>query len=297
MEQGIALCGAQKHARLQAICLSFTSRVLWALGYPDQALQKLEQALTLARKLAHPLTSVITSCIAALLHIALQEVQEVERRAEKVRVLSAELGLVHWETQAMVLQGWALAHRGHEEEGIAQIRRGLAAYQDTGALLAQPMLLGLLAETYRKLGRPEEGLTVTRDALALARQTGQRVQEVWLLCLAGELSLQAKGKTTPRPVKATPDKAGGRGLKAEVTSSPGEAEAEGYLRQAMEMAQGQSAKWLELRAVTSLGRLWHQQGKKAEARQMVAATYGWFTEGFGTVGLTEARALLAAVSD
>src|SRR5215510_12637657 len=82
MEQGIALCGAQKHARLQAICLSFTSRVLWALGYPDQALQKLEQALTLARKLAHPLTSVITSCIAALLHIALQEVQEVERRAE-----------------------------------------------------------------------------------------------------------------------------------------------------------------------------------------------------------------------
>ncbi len=303
LEQGIALCGAQKHARLQAICLSFTSRVLWMLGYPDQALQKIQQALTLARELAHPLTSAITSCIAALLHTGLQEVREVEKRTEEVLVLSAERGLIHWEVQAIVLRGWVLAQQGQEEEGIAQIRRGLAAYQDTGALLARPMLLGLLAETYRKTGRPEEGLAVTTEALALARQTGQRVQEVWLLWLTGELLLQSRVKTGPRQVKASQDKSGVRSPESEVTgpqplapSPQAEAEAEACFRQAIEIAQRQSAKWLELRAVTSLSRLWHQQGKKDEARQMLAEIYGWFIEGFDTPNLQEARALLAELS-
>jgi DNA-binding winged helix-turn-helix (wHTH) protein/tetratricopeptide (TPR) repeat protein len=299
LEQGIALCGTQRHARLQAICLSLLGRVLWVVGYPDQALQKVQEALALARELAHPLTSVITSCIAALLHIVLQKVEEVQKRAEEVLTLSAERGLVHWEAQAIALHGWVLAQQGQEEEGVAQIRRGLAAYQDTGARLARPMLLGLLAETYRKIGHAEEGLTVTKEALALARQTGQQVQEIWLSWLTGELLLQSTGKSCPRQVKVNQNKSGVRSPESEVTrpqllapSPQAEAEAEAYFHQAIAAAQRQGAKWLELRATTSLGRLWQQQGKKDEARQMLAAIYGWFTEGFDTAGLQEARVLL-----
>jgi predicted ATPase len=274
-------------------------RVLWVVGYPDQALQKVQEALALARELAHPLTSVITSCIAALLHIVLQKVEEVQKRAEEVLTLSAERGLVHWEAQAIALHGWVLAQQGQEEEGVAQIRRGLAAYQDTGARLARPMLLGLLAETYRKIGHAEEGLTVTKEALALARQTGQQVQEIWLSWLTGELLLQSTGKSCPRQVKVNQNKSGVRSPESEVTrpqllapSPQAEAEAEAYFHQAIAAAQRQGAKWLELRATTSLGRLWQQQGKKDEARQMLAAIYGWFTEGFDTAGLQEARVLL-----
>ncbi len=299
LEQGIALCGDQKHARLQAICLSLMSRVLWMLGYPDQAQQKMQEALALARALAHPLTSVITACIAALLHIVLREVGEVQKRAEEAMGLSAERGLIHWEAQAIALYGWVSAQQGQEAEGIAQIRRGLAAYQDTGAQLARPMLLGLLAEAYRKTGRSEEGLTVATEALALARQTGQCVQEVWLSWLKGELSLQARVKTNPKRVKASQDKSGVRSPESEVispqplaSSSQAEAEAEAYFRKAIEIAQHQNAKWLELRAVTSLSRLWHQQGKTQDARQMLAEIYSWFTEGFDTPDLQEARALL-----
>jgi tetratricopeptide (TPR) repeat protein len=286
LEQGIALCGAQKHARLQAICLSLLGRVLWMLGYPDQALQRVQEALTLARELAHPLTSVITSCIAALLHIVLPNVGEVEKHTREVLGLSAERGLVHWEAQAIALQGWVLAQQGQEEGGIAQIRQGLAAYQDTGAQLARPMLLGLLAETQRRTGRPEDGLTVATEALALARQTGQRVQEVWLLWLQGELSLRS------RQVKASQDKSGVRSPASAVANPQAEAEAEACFREALAIAQCQGAKWLELRAVASLSRLWQQQGKKEEARQMLAEVYGWFTEGFDTANLKEARALL-----
>jgi predicted ATPase len=209
----------------------------------------------------------------------------VEKRAEEVLVLSAERGLIHWEAQAIVLRGWVLAQQGQEEEGIAQIRRGLAAYQDTGALLARPMLLGLLAETCRKTGRSEEGLAVTTEALALARQTGQRVQEVWLLWFTGELLLQSK---VPSPTSKVDT------LSAAVRLP--HPEVEECFRQAIDLAQRQSAKWLELRAVTSLSRLWQQQGKKDEAGQMLAEIYGWFTEGFDTPNLKEARALLAELS-
>jgi hypothetical protein len=146
------------------------------------------------------------------------------------------------------------------------------------------MLLGLLVETYRKLGRPEEGMTVATEALALARQTGQRSHEIWLSWLKGELSLQSRqvkasqGKseiTNPRPPTLDP-----------------QSEAEEYFRQAMTIAQHQGARWLELRTATSLSRLWQQRGKQDEARQLLAEIYGWFTEGFDTVGLKEARGLL-----
>ena len=282
LEQGIALGNFEKHARFRAICLSFSARVLWTLGYSDQARQRSQEALTLAHELAHPLTSVVTACIAALLHITRGEVHAAQERAEAAMALSVERGFIHWEAQAIALRGWALAQQGRGEESVAQIRQGLAAYQETGAQLARPLLLGLLAETYRNTGRPEEGLTVATEAFALAQHTGQRSQEVWLSRLRGELLLQSKdqGPRTKVP----------KGPKSEVRSP--ESEAEECFLQALEIARRQQAKALELRTAMSLSRLWHQQGKKDDARRMLAEIYGWFTEGFDTPDLQEARALL-----
>jgi len=162
--------------------------------------------------------------------------------------------------------------------------------------LARPMLLGLLAETQRRTGCPEEGLAVATEALAFARQTGQRVQEVWLSWLKGELLLQSKVQS-PKPVLSlaegsevdNPQSAVRFGLDVPLAM---QSEAEECFRGALALARRQGAKWLELRTAVSLSRLWQQQGKQAEARQLLAEVYGWFTEGFDTANLKEARALL-----
>jgi len=178
-----------------------------------------------------------------------------------------------------VLRGWALAEQGHGEEGIAQMRQGIAAYRHTGAELNLPCWLVLLAEAYGKIGKPEEGLSTLAEAVALVEKNEERYYEAELYRLKGQLTLQqfnvqgSKFKvTTPQPQE--------------------EAEAEACFHKAIEIAQRQRAKSLELRAVMSLARLWQQQGKKKEARRMLAEIYGWFTEGFDTKDLQEAKALL-----
>ncbi|MBI3796408.1 MAG: AAA family ATPase [Deltaproteobacteria bacterium] len=131
LEQGLALCSLQTHARLHALCLSFGARVRLTLGYAEQAAVLSQEALRLAHELEHPLTSVITAFIGALLHSVRGEVQVAQELAEKAIALSAECAFVHWEAQAMALRGWALARQGQGEVGIAQIRQGLEVYQET----------------------------------------------------------------------------------------------------------------------------------------------------------------------
>lgn len=281
LEQALALCNAQRHGRLRAICLAFTGRVLWTLGYPDQALQRNLEARALARELGHPLASVVTSCLAALLRIVRGEVPEAQQRAEETMKLSVERGFPHWEAQAMAIRGWALAQQGQEEEGIAQIHEGIRAYQETGAQLGRSMLLGLLAQTYRNMGRLEEGLTLAEEALALARATGQQAQEVWLSWLKGEFLLEYH---SPKVKRTTADSRSSQGNC--------QTEAEAHFQHALDLARRQQAKSLELQVVIRLSRLWQQQGKKAQARQMLTEIYSWFTEGFDTVDLREARTLL-----
>ncbi|MBI3799386.1 MAG: AAA family ATPase, partial [Deltaproteobacteria bacterium] len=292
LEQGIALGDSQKYARSRAICLSFVARVLWTLGYPDQARQRIQEALVLAQELAHPLTSVITAFIAALLHTVCGEAHAAQERTEEALALSVERGFIHWEAQAVALRGWALAQQGQGEESVTQIRQGLAAYEETGAQLARPLLLGFLAETYRKTGHPEEGLVVASDALALAQRTKQRSQEVWLSRLRGELLLQSK---VPSP-KPKPDNVQSASRFGPDLPRAMQAEAEKCFLHALEVARQQSAKSLELRTALSLSRLWFQQGKREKARQLLAEIYGWFTEGFDTPDLREARALLAELA-
>jgi predicted ATPase len=151
------------------------------------------------------------------------------------------------------------------------MHRSVIARQAMGAKIVEPYLLARLAEAYGKVGQGEEGLSVLAEALAVVDTTGERVNEAELYRLKGQLTLQPQG---PGPKLQC------------------EEEAEAYFHKAIEIARRQQAKSLELRAVMSLSRLWQQQGKKEEAHALLADIYGWFTEGFDTKDLQEAKALL-----
>src|SRR3989442_5728347 len=173
--------------------------------------------------------------------------------------------------QGSVLQGWALAEQGQSEEGLTQIRQGLATCQAVGAGLFHSYFLALLAEAYGKAGQAEEGLATLAEALTVVDNSGERFYEAELYRLKGELSLQSgvRGPESENPNTQHP-----------TPSTHAEAEAEACFHQAIAIARKQHAKSLELRAVTSLSRLWQQQGKKDEARHLLAEIYNWFTEGF-----------------
>ena len=179
--------------------------------------------------------------------------------------LSQEHGFPTYVAVGMIARGWALALQGQGEEGIVQLHQGRTAFQAGGAELDRPRCLAVLAEAYGKVGQTEAGLTVLAEALAAAHNTGERYWEAEMHRLQGELLLRR--------------------------ASPTE-EVEACFRQALAIARQQQAKSLELRAAMSLSRLWQGQGKRAEAHDLLAPIYGWFTEGFDTADLQEARVLL-----
>jgi predicted ATPase len=273
-EQGVALYDPQQHRSHVFMyghdpgvgCQSFAAISIWVLGYPDQALQSIQEALTLAQELTHPFSLAFALAWAATIHQFRRELKAVHERAEAVIATSTEHGFPFWLAFGTILRGWALTAQGAGAEGIAQIRQGLVAYRSTESELHRPYFLALLAEAYGEVGQPEEGLTVLAEALATVDSTKERNWEAELHRRKGELLLLQQGQKV------------------------GEAE-ECFLK-ALEIARRQKAKSLELRATMSLSRLWQQQGKQQEARQILADIYGWFTEGFDTVDLQEARALL-----
>jgi predicted ATPase len=297
LEQGIALYDPQKHrshAFVQdpgVVCLAYMAFILWFLGYPDQALKRIHEALTLAQELSHPHSLAYALGCAAVVHQLCQKVQAAQEQAEAAIALSRGQGFAYWLAMGTILRGWALAGQGEAEEGIAQIRQGLTAWRATGAETMRPYFLALLTEAYEKAGRADEGLNVLAEALDVIYKTGERFYEAELHRLKGELLLAQESKNQKRfprcgvPTGRFP--AGTKGKNEDVS------ETEECFRQALDIARRQSAKSLELRAVMSLGRLLHRQGKGEEARQLLAEICGWFTEGFDPTDLQEARALLA----
>jgi class 3 adenylate cyclase/predicted ATPase len=290
LEQGVVFYDPQKHHPLAFLyygldpgvfCLSWLALTLWNLGYVDQALKRSHEETTLAQGLSHPFSSAFASDWAAWLHQLCRERQAVQGQAEAAISLSIEQGFPFYLAWGTIIQGWALAEQGQGAQGIARMRQGLAGMQATGAVLWRPYHLALLAETCGKTGQTQEGLTVLAEALDIVQRTGTRLVEAELYRLKGELSLQS-GVRSPRPEVPSP----------QPLTPNTQAEAEACFHKAIEIARQQQAKSLELRAVMSLSRLWQQQGKKAEARQMLAEIYGWFTEGFDTADLQEAKALL-----
>jgi len=243
---------------------------LWLLGYPDQARQRSHEALTLAQELSHPFTLVVALTLSAWLHHFLYERHAAQEQSEAAIRLATEQGFAHWVAWGTILRGAALAEQGQRAEGLAQIRQGLDAYRATGGEAARPYWLAQLAEACQKAGQPEEGLTLLTEALATAHKTGEGWWEAEIYRLRGEL------------------------LSQHAVAQPGEAET--WLQRALAVARRQEAKSLELRAAMSLARLWQQQGKHAEAYDLLAPIYGWFTEGFDTADLQEAKALVEALA-
>jgi predicted ATPase len=195
-----------------------------------------------------------------------RDAAEAYARADALTAFTTTQGLVHHAAYGRILLGWALARQGDATTGVAHIHQGLAVIQGTGLKLYRPYFLALLAEAYGQAGQPEAGLTVLTEALTLVAATEERWWEAELYRLQGELLLQL-----PRP-------------------DVGQAEA--CFQQALDVARRQQARALELRAALSLGRLWQGQEKWAAARQLLAESYCWFTEGFDTADLQEAKTLL-----
>ena len=230
------------------------------------------------------------------LHGLRREVQAVHERTAAALALASEHGSAPMLALLQHQQGWVLAAQGRYEEGIAQMRQGLAALQTMGEAVGRPRLLALLAEAYGKSAEAEEGLRLLAEALAIVRTTGERWGEAELYRLKGELLLlqaTARGGSDETPIDSS------LVAEAEVGATgrlPLRAEAEICLQQALAIARHQQAKSLELRAAMSLSRLWQGQGKHDAARELLAPIYGWFTEGFDTADLQEAKALLDELS-
>jgi predicted ATPase len=272
LEQAIAHYNPQQsqtHIALYAqdpkvICLCRLAFVLLCLGYPDQATRTEQEALALARELSHPLSVAYASLWDVMLQNYHRAPRETQERAEALITLCREHRLDYWLQSAVVLQSWARAEQGEVEAGIAQMRDGMAICLATGIVFLQPYYLALLAEQYAKGGDIEYGLALVAEALTALEQSGEHWCEAELLRIKAELLLR-----------------GGE-----------HAEAEAAFQRALAVARSQAAKSLELRAATSLARLWQTQGKPAAAQQLLAKIYGWFSEGFDTPDLRDARALL-----
>jgi class 3 adenylate cyclase/tetratricopeptide (TPR) repeat protein len=264
--------GQQRNLRSWAhtvLSLSNVARILWLLGYPDQALQRNQEAFVVVQQWSNPYHVYLNLVFASEFHLFRRELLAVHERTEAALALAAEQGTIRFVAWLRYWQGWVLAAQGDYDEGMAQMRHGLDAMQATGEMQRRPWLLALLAEAYGQRGQAEEGLCLLTEALAVMATTGERGQEAELYRIKGELLVQ----------QAAPDAF----------------QAEACFQQALAVARRQQAKAWELRTAMSLSRLWQQQGKRDAARALLAPIYSWFTEGFDTTDLQEARALLEEV--
>jgi predicted ATPase len=274
LEREMALYDPEQHRAFAAlygqdqgvVCRSWASLTLWSLGYPDQALRRSRETLTLAQELVHPLSLAYALCFAGMLSQLRRDVQAAHEQATAAMALGTAQGFALYLARGTILQGWAMAAQGQGGAGLGQMRQSLGAYQATGAAVFRPYYLGFLAQAYGQVGQAGEGLTLLGEALGAVHQTGERFCEAELYRLKGALLL--------------------------VHAAENHGKAEACFQQALAIARQQQAKSWELRAATSLARLWQQQGKQEAARELLAPIYGWFTEGFDTADLQEAKALL-----
>ena len=276
--QGMARYDPQQH-RVYAflygedagvICRSYAAWTLWYLGYPDQGLVRSQEAVTLAQQSANPFSLANALSWGAVFHQFCREGHAAQECAEASISVATDQGFPYWRAYSSISRGWALVHQGQGKEGIEQMHQSMQAFRATGAELARPYFLAFLAEAYETMGQPAEGLRTLTEALTLVDKTGERWYESEIYRLKGELLLQQ--------------------------NSDNHIEAEACFHHALDLARSQQAKSLELRAATSLARLWQRQGKCQEAHDLLAPVYHWFTEGFDTADLQEAKALVEALA-
>ena len=250
------------------VLLVYLAASLGYLGYADIARSRASEALSEASRLGHVYSLAYASLHASWVECAVGSPYDIRRHAEQTVSLASEHGFVFHLAWGLIYRGWSMSALGEPEEGYASIARGLSMHRATGALLCTAFALTLLAEACHRLRRTTEGLNYLNEAAQIIESTDERIWEANVYQARGDL------------LNAADDRAG----------------AEQSYRQALAIAQRQSAKLFELRAAVSIAGLWRDQGKRTEARDLLAPVYCWFTEGFDTLDLKEAKALLAELA-
>jgi class 3 adenylate cyclase/predicted ATPase len=273
-DQAIALYDPAAHRPLatrfgqdtRPAVLSFRSYAVWSLGYPEAALADADYALKDAREMGHSATLMFALCHALTTYILCRNYEAASARADELVALADEKGAVLWKAWGMTSQGCASALVGKASNAVHMISSGLSALRPTGAKLWAPLHLSFLAKAYADVGQFEDASRCIGEANTTAQTTKAMLWETEVHRTAGEIALLSPERDT--------------------------ADAQAHFERALEVARAQQARSWELRAATSLARLWRDQAGRAEAHDLLAPVYGWFTEGFDTLDLKEAKALL-----
>jgi class 3 adenylate cyclase/predicted ATPase len=276
LKQGIELYDPQKHRSLAfvygqdigVVCRGWVAWSLLLLGYPDQAAKMALEAIDMARELSHPLTLAYALAVGSYTYLLLQKIEQARKLAQESFELSGEQGFVFFYTHSAMILG-VLADADQIEQGVTQTRGGMAGLEAAGAALLLPVHQIGLAEIFASLGKIEDGLAIVAEGLALIERGDEHIWEADLYRAKGDVLL----------------------LKGE-----NESEVEDCFQHAISIAKQQSTKLYELRAAMSLSRLWQKQGKAEEAHNLLSEIYSWFTEGFDTADLKEAKALLESLA-
>jgi class 3 adenylate cyclase/predicted ATPase len=273
-DKGIALYEPAEHSSramrfgqdLGVTILSFRSLALWVLGYPEAALADTNHALKDAREIGHAATLIFALSI-TLVPLCLRGNYSVAiARAQELVALSEEKGALTWKPRGVFVQGWVFALTGNAAGAVEMITAGNSAWRSTGATLWTPLQMSYLAKAYAELDQGDDAWRCIGEAMTAVETTRERWCEAEVHRTAGEIAL--------------------------LSPEPDAAKAQEYFERALGVARAQQAKSWELRAAMSMARLWRDQGKRDEARELLAPVYGWFTEGFDTLDLKEAKALL-----
>ena len=276
LEQVNAVYESRRHGSIASLfggvdprvfCLGYLLWTLWHLGYPDQAQELSNEALALAQELSHPHSQAFALTFAAYLHQCRGDVEKTRKDVATLISISAEQGLPNYLAWGTILRGWTLAESGYRQEGITQMRQGLVALRATGERVSSAYHLTLIAEQYSKAHKFEQTSQSLEESSALVELKGIRLYEVEVHRLRGELLLFSDTQ-----------------------------EANRCFGKAIEVSRRQGTRSLELRATASLARLLAAEGRRDEARTKLAEIYNWFTEGFDTADLKDAKALLDELS-
>ena len=243
---------------------------LWHLGYPDQARRLVGEMCELARTIGHPFSLEHDVDFAAFLYHYCQLGTEVKAAAEEEMTIATEQGFPFWHALGTLHKGAGLLLQGRREEALPVLLKGFSAFRATGAEVRVPSYLGLLGDAYTQSARFEDAHQALNERLAVAEKNDDRCHEAELYRLQGELLL---------------------------AESRDETAAEDCFRRAIETARRQQSKGWKLRATMSLARLWQRQGRRNEARSVLAAVYGTYTEGFTTPDLVDAKALVDSLAE
>jgi predicted ATPase len=277
-DQLLALYDPAKHRSLatrfgqdiRVMVLSLRSTALWVLGYPEGALADVDQALKDAREINHAPSLMYALAMTSFVPILLGNYATVNAQADELVAIAEEKSASLWRAAGKLFQGEVLALTGRASDAVRQITSGMIAYRSTGSTMWLPTYLSYLARAYADLRQFDDAWRCIDEATVAVEKTKERWWEAEINRIAGEIALMGPQNDS--------------------------AKAEAYFERALAVAQQQQGKSWELRAAMSLARLWRDQGKVQQARELLAPVYGWFTEGFDTRDLKKAKALLTALS-